>query len=580
MDFRRLERIYEEQYIDREWWGEFSPSARLVKPVFEVKSLTDLAAICAKIAFYITGEIPRIEFTNKAPNLLLNPTKITINIKLLRLDIPWEIRIKALFGCFVHELGHLLYTRQDIEQRENKRYSENQLYFLHMLEDRRVESKLAQDFPGYQDFLHVSRRLMLAVGWEIIEQGEEFITAKDALCNYICSRILFPNLLEDIGYLKRVGYNATNRYPIQQVENLLGPVSNYAGLTFQQLEVLATQLIELVGDEEVYCENFFIREMRTLLKGVEDFKLNREIQLAESVIRKMQKTLNPAKVYFDLPSVRPQENRIQKTEKCFESKIRETVAVPGEIAEKQLAKAKELSESIRLSLSMFSAKMDKTYTLYEQDAGEPDEEELHQVRFSRDLFLEEIPAPSVYLEVVILLDLSGSMITGDKIRMQTEISVALALAFEKYANIIPYSLYGHRGSEQGIEIICFKEAGKKLQLEKLFYQEAVDANADAYAMEYCFGKYKSNAPHKLFIMISDGTPSMIGYEGEDARDRIREVIHNGKKQNIEVLSVGIENFEQEDIYEEFIPYSGPETAVKLSKWLRKKFNTWAEGPHF
>ena len=38
-----------------------------------------------------------------------------------------------------------------------------------------------------------------------------------------------------------------------------------------------------------------------------------------------------------------------------------------------------------------------------------------------------------------------------------------------------------------------------------------------------------------------------------------------------VLSVGIDNFEQADMYEEFISYSGPEITTKISQWIRKKF---------
>ena len=81
-------------------------------------------------------------------------------------------------------------------------------------------------------------------------------------------------------------------------------------------------------------------------------------------------------------------------------------------------------------------------------------------------------------------------------------------------------------------------------------------------------------------MISDGTPSATGYDGEDAREHVWEVVREGKKRGIEVLSVGIDNFEQADMYEEFIPYSGPEITTKISQWIRKKFMSIADDHSF
>ena len=162
--------------------------------------------------------------------------------------------------------------------------------------------------------------------------------------------------------------------------------------------------------------------------------------------------------------------------------------------------------------------------IYEKASGELDEDELYQSRYNRNIFFEEVMAPSAILEVVILLDLSGSMCTGDKIPMQIVISSALALAFNKYPNVVYYSIYGHRCGDEGIEIIRFHDRGEKLQLGKLFSQQALNANADGYAMLYCFDKFKSDAKNKLFFMISDGAPSATGYDGENAREQDRKSV--------------------------------------------------------
>lgn len=43
-----------------------------------------------------------------------------------------------------------------------------------MLEDRRVESKLVRDFPGYHFYLYAARRLDMAVGINAIEEQVGF----------------------------------------------------------------------------------------------------------------------------------------------------------------------------------------------------------------------------------------------------------------------------------------------------------------------------------------------------------------------------------------------------------------------
>ena len=41
-----------------------------------------------------------------------------------------------------------------------------------------------------------------------------------------------------------------------------------------------------------------------------------------------------------------------------------------------------------------------------------------------------------------------------------------------------------------------------------------------------------------------------------------------------------DNFDQADMYEEFIPYSGPEITTKISQWIRKKFMSLADDNSF
>ena len=167
--------------------------------------------------------------------------------------------------------------------------------------------------------------------------------------------------------------------------------------------------------------------------------------MAESVIRDLRKTLNQEPVFSTQLYVSPERSKLEwKGTLGVCDRIEEFEADVAAISDDLLNRAKELAAKIQLSLAMFSGKMDRTRVIYEQDSGELDEDELYQSRYNRNIFFEEVMAPSAILEVVILLDLSGSMCTGDKIPMQIVISSALALAFNKYPNVVYYSIYGHR----------------------------------------------------------------------------------------------------------------------------------------
>ncbi len=243
-----------------------------------------------------------------------------------------------------------------------------------------------------------------------------------------------------------------------------------------------------------------------------------------------------------------------------------------------MRRAKELAAKIRLNFLTFQAKMNKSCVFYEQESGELDEDELYQVHFNSQIFLEELPAPSALLEVVVMLDLSGSMVDEHKLEMQLVLSVALAIAFDANPDI-RFSIYGHRMKQERVEIVKFYEPGKRLNLKKLFSQEGMYVNADGFAIGYGMQKFRARTQNKLLFMISDGTPTAAA-GNMNPRIHVREMVREAARQGITVLSIGISNFEQSDMYDEFIPYSGPEVTMRLVQWLRRKFSNIADGATF
>ncbi|WP_303181122.1 hypothetical protein [uncultured Butyricimonas sp.] len=595
MDFRRIEEIYDEQFIDRDWWGDFPAARNLLDRDLGTTDILKLIPVCAKIAYHITGEIPKMVLSNRVPALSMNPKHIALNLKLLRFEISDETRVFVFFGYFVHELAHWIYTGKDIAglSEEELLYTPMHYDMIHFIENRRVESKLVKDFPGYHYYLYAARKLGLAMGLNVVEsrmgyyggQSEDGLhrggDGSEALYDYICTKILYPNLLDESNYMREVLSFPGNDVKVRQVNAILKGIKNYADLTYKEVVWYAGALADLFHVKDVCPDNFFLQEMKKAMKGIEDFKTDKQIKMAETVIRDLRKTLNKDTVFSPQLFVSSERQKLEwKGSLGACDRLVEIDAEVAEISDDLLNRAKELAAKIQVSLAMFSGKMDRTRVIYEQDSGELDEDELYQSRYNRNIFFEEVLAPYAILEVVILLDLSGSMCTGDKIPLQIVISSALALAFNKYPNVVYYSIYGHRCGDDGIEITRFHDRGERLQLGKLFSQQALNANADGYAMLYCFDKFKSDAKNKLFFMISDGAPSATGYDGEDAREHVWVVVQEAKKRGIEVLSIGIDNFDQSDMYEEFIPYEGPEITTRISRWIREKFMSMAEDNSF
>lgn len=595
MDFRRIEEIYDEQFIDRDWWGDFPTARNLLDRDLGTTDILKLVPVCAKIAYHVTGEIPKMVLSNRVPALSMNPKHIALNLKLLRFEISDETRVFVFFGYFVHELAHWIYTGKDIAGLDEKDLLYTPMHYdmIHFIEDRRVESKLVKDFPGYHYYLYAARKLGLAMGLNIVESRMGYYgglsddgfhrggDGSEAIYDYICTKILYPNLLDESSYMRAVLDFPGNDVKVRQVNAILKGIKSYADLTYKEVVWYAGALADLFSDKEVCPDNFFLQEMKKAMKGIEDFKTDKQIKMAETVIRDLRTTLNENTVFSPQLFVSSERSKLEwKGSLGVCDRLVEVDAEVTEVSDDILNRAKGLAAKIQLSLAMFSGKMDRARVIYEQDSGELDEDELYQSRYNRNIFFEEVMAPSAILEVVILLDLSGSMCTKDKIPLQIEISAGLALAFNKYPNVVYYSIYGHRCGDDGIEITRFHDRGEKLQLGKLFSQQALNANADGYAMLYCFDKFKSDAKNKLFLMISDGAPSATGYDGEDAREHVWVVVQEAKKRGIEVLSIGIDNFDQADMYEEFIPYSGPEITTKLSQWIRKKFMSMADDNSF
>lgn len=573
MTREEIERIYHQDLLDRKWWGEFPESLELLdKDLPETSNIYQLMPVCARIALHMAGELPRIIFS-KEVNSVSNFDAVVMNPEILSLKVSEKIRSEVFFGQYIHQLGHLCYSRGEYEK-YNCNYQ--QKYFVHLLEDRRIEGRIARAYPGYQYYLNAARKMVATLALLRAEQELKFVDLDDVRRNYLATSILYPELLDDKIFHARL---LPHKSRLGWIDTLLEQIEDYASLepgeVVELARIISARFMMPKGDDKKMF-NYYSKVMMNLPLEVEGAPVDIDVKILDDLFLDLNKSLDltPSQEQIEGDT----KGALKRAASPVTERYRESDAPCGDEDVEVMRKARELAAKIRLNFLTFQAKMNKSCVFYEQESGELDEDELFQVHFNPNIFIEELPSPSAMLEVVIMLDLSGSMTDENKLELQLVLSIALAIAFEANPDI-RFSIYGHRVKQERIEIVKFHEPGKRLELKKLFSQEGMYINADGFAIAWAMQKFRAHTQNKLLFMISDGTPTAAAGK-QDPRVHVREMVREAQRLGVTVLSIGISNFNQSDMYDEFIPYTGPEVTMRLVQWLRRKFANIADGATF
>ena len=573
MTGQEIEELFYRDVLDRRWWGVFPDGLDVVDKDFpETSNIYQLMPVCAKIALHMAGELPRVVFSKNA-YAMSRFDSVIMNPEILSMKVSEKIRSEVFFGQYIHQLGHLCFSRG---RYEHFHCTYQQKYIIHLLEDRRIEGRIVKAYPGYYYYLRAARNMVYVMARIRAEKDLRFADLEDVRWNYLATKLLYPELLSDDIFVERL---SSHRNRLAWMDEMLDAVKDYAVLEPHDVYDLARKISArfLSSKEEgPKMFNFYSKVMMNLPLEVEGAPVDMDVKILDDLFLDLTKSLDLTPV-SDVQERQKQQGR-KREGNPLSGRYRELDAQEGVVDEMVMRRAKELAAKIRLNFLTFQAKMNKSCVFYEQESGELDEDELYQVHFNFQIFLEELPAPSALLEVVVMLDLSGSMVDEHKLEMQLVLSVALAIAFDANPDI-RFSIYGHRVKQERVEIVKFYEPGKRLNLKKLFSQEGMYVNADGFAIGYGMQKFRVRTQNKLLFMISDGTPTAAA-GNMNPRIHVREMVREAARQGITVLSIGISNFEQSDMYDEFIPYSGPEVTMRLVQWLRRKFSNIADGATF
>lgn len=168
--------------------------------------------------------------------------------------------------------------------------------------------------------------------------------------------------------------------------------------------------------------------------------------------------------------------------------------------------------------------------------GKLDSRRLARIAVGRpDIFSSRVEKKGLDTEVIIALDVSGSMGTGryhrDTSRAKEKIDVA---------NEALFSILTALKSIQGVKSMAYTYSNRIMHLcefdthfnrNSLMFVDPSGGTPTGEALQYAITKFSPNAKRKLVILITDGDP--------DNRDYFRESLRIVKRQGVEVVGVGI-----------------------------------------
>lgn len=666
------QKMLDSTIFPKDWWGTDAVSLGLVEGDTVLPSnLRKFKGLLKMIVRSFTDYSPFIQITDSISSASYDGKTMQLSAAMFSEPISEEEQSKAFIGQFVHELGHFVITNPEMFNLAKKfglysqktvggkmvyeidavkfanKYGEKVMAISNILEDKRMEQKVAGRFPGYKKYLEASRKLF---------QCEGLITSKDMrvkhilLTNveayfdfYLSSKVLYPLTFESASMKAIFSFRKELN---EKIDAILGNIDTMFQWSYYKVMQKSEELYALLMSE--ISKEKEERTSTSSLKGKgskgnssegsssksdkpegpekEDSDKNEGDKQEEEINPDLEEILNVDSSEFEmdiysLNSSTGEKSGVSKEqlekmvidavqeakEDAKEAKKKESPASapkpesevsvhrdfirheswggvdytkvevrrvePFAFNEDIRKEITNLSRKFQVDLKTMTSSLMKTKTFYMQEEGDFDEDEVANVRFSRDVFMDELPAEDYSLDVILLLDCSGSMSSYRSIEKQRIISCALADAFSKYPQV-NLQVYGHTANGYGAaKLIILDFNDKRRLLDTIFAQRPMSNNADGYAMQYVAEKFNPKAAEKLLIMISDGQPSAVGYGGPKAERHVRNVVEDLKKKKIHVLSVAISNFNQSSMYDDLIPYDGHDTAKKLNAWLRKKLGS-------
>jgi hypothetical protein len=379
---------------------------------------------------------------------------------------------ECLLGLAAHEGAHLKWSR-----RPKERWSRLYRWVYNLLEDERIEALLVKKYPPLINPLHVARR-------ELIQIRPRDLSFFSTLFGFVRA----PHLLTPEQW-------ATHRSRLLLLRQLLDPFP----MTAKDLLAAISLIIELIPKEELEGP---LPEFPELIVRVERDPADRRNGEDDAEGRPFR----GGKPRF------PRRSRVDPNW----PPVTWTDVAPDpvgyeEIRQQVVPQAAVLREHLHKALPR------RPETGFQQ--GRLDRRRLHQVQTNTRLF-RRAEARKDLISLALIIDLSSSM-RGREARLAGQIGVMVAEAVRSIPEV-RFFAYGHaadRGRGRGTEICRFAAPAKgpAFSLGRL---PVGGNNRDAHAFELIGRELcerdRSARGRRVALIISDGIPAAIGFEGPAA----------------------------------------------------------------
>lgn len=553
----------------KDWFGKVPKSLSLFEDFCLSSDSETLFNILSQIARSFTvNKVSDVRFTNGASYASTSGV-LSVDISLLgREDLTKEQRVSAFLGRFVHELGHFEFTFTPENLSEKDKYFRLRAplgkLVMNVLEDKRMECLVVQKYPGYFKYLLDSRKYAIA------DQTPDF-PEMDPL-NYLILTVLFPALTENESFEAWAkALNDSKDFVCKKIDALVSKCNG----TFKTQCYVADRLTKLLSN---YQNSTSIKQASDSL-GTKPQEKAKELisDLRERHEQNLFNVLN--KIEDDTHGKVPSKFIQTETFKDVDPPVR-VLGDPNLYNREEVEDdATKLAKQLKNVVNFYKTKAGGVATIYEQSEGDLDEEDLYQAPFNRNIFMDEVISTKSFLEIIVSLDLSGSMGISKRLRDAKTMVLALIKAFHG-AQGVKIQVFGHSANikhfdslDVGITEILTDY--KKFDLNRFLKLGCQSNNADGFAYRWMHSKFSNKKCNKLFIAISDGEPAASDYKDTLARQHTAEAIRAMEMSGIKTVSVAVANFDQSDMYKNVIPFND-QVSKNLVEFLVKELKGIAE----
>ena len=188
---------------------------------------------------------------------------------------------------------------------------------------------------------------------------------------------------------------------------------------------------------------------------------------------------------------------------------------------------------------------------YGNITGDIDENNLFKIKMNDDrIMVRKNVVDSKKIAICLLVDESGSMCHGTRIKDARNVAIILAESLKK-VNGIEVSIYGHSAEEttddgRFFDGVCLREyySPRKKLISSCMCMDARSQNLDGYAIMHTnnlFIRDYSDYDRKIMFVVSDGEPAGAGYYGDAALDHVNSSSKICAKNKVELYGIGVDN---------------------------------------